>query len=86
MNPVKLYIGIAGEGFKILPTVSYTLPTNKLLIEVNTPPKVIVFPETVQVKLLTDTESIAIDMHVTFDNARLNAEGNTILTVALLGT
>lgn len=86
MNPVKLYIGIAGEGFKILPTVSSTFPTYRLLIEVKTPPKVTVFPEIEQVKVLTDTESTAIDRHVTFDFDRSNAEGNTILTVALLDT
>ena len=86
MNPVKLYIGIAGEGFKILPTVSSTFPTNKLLIEVKTPPKVTVFPETEQVKVLIETESTEMDRHVTLDEARLNDAGNTILTVALLGT
>jgi hypothetical protein len=86
MNPVKLYIGIAGEGFKILPTVSSTFPTNKLLIEVNTPPKVTVFPETEQVKVLIETESTEMDRHVTLDETRSNEAGNTILTVALLGT
>ena len=86
MNPVKLYIGIAGEGFKILPTVSSTFPTNKLLIEVNTPPKVTVFPETEQVKVLIETESTEMDRHVTLDETRSNEVGNTILTVALLGT
>jgi hypothetical protein len=86
MNPVKLYIGIAGEGFKILPTVSSTFPTNKLLTEVKTPPKVTVFPETEQVKVLIETESTEMDRHVTLDETRSNEVGNTILTVALLGT
>jgi hypothetical protein len=85
MNPVKLYIGIAGEGFKILPTVSYTFPTTRLLTDANTPPKVTVLPLIEQVKVLIDTESTDIDRQVTFD-VSVNAEGNTSLTVALLDT
>jgi hypothetical protein len=82
---VKLYIGIAGEGFKILPTVSSTFPTNRLLIEVNTEPNVTVLPDTEQVKVLIETESTAMERQVTFD-VSVNAEGKTSLTVALRST
>ncbi len=82
---MKLYIGIAGEGFKILPTVSSTFPTNRLLIEVNTEPNVTVLPDTEQVKVLIETESTAMERQVTFD-VSVNAEGKTSLTVALRST
>ena len=45
-----------------------------------------VFPETEQVKVLIETESTEMDRHVTLDETRSNEAGNTILTVALLGT
>ncbi len=85
IKPVKLYIGIAGEGFKILPTVSSTFPTNRLLIVVNTEPNVTVLLDTEQVKVLIEIESIAIERQVTFDVSS-NAEGKIILTVALRST
>lgn len=58
---------IAGEGFIILPTVTTTLPTFRLLIVLKTFEKVTLLPETEQVKVLTATESTIIDMQVVLE-------------------
>lgn len=72
---------MAGEGFLILPMVTTTLETFKLLMLPNTLEKVTLLPETVQLKVLTATESTVMERHVTFE-LRANTVGNMMTTVA----
>lgn len=76
---------MAGEGFIILPTVTTTVATNKLLMLENTFRKVTVLPETEQLNVLTATESTVIDKHLTFE-LRVNTDGKMSDTEAFAAT
>lgn len=55
---------MAGEGFIILPMMTWTFPTYRLLIVLKTLEKVTLFPETEQVKVLTATESTIMEVQL----------------------
>lgn len=81
MYPVKLLIAIAGEGFKILPTVANTTPTFKLVMFLKALTKVTLLPETEQVNELTATESTVSERQVT-PVPKVNTAGKMMITEA----
>jgi hypothetical protein len=86
INPEKLLINIAGDGFKIFPIVKLISPTLRLEILLKTLPKVTLLPDTVHVKEVTATESTVIDRQVTAEELKENTDGNVNITVAVVET
>lgn len=82
---MKLDIDMAGEGLVILPTVTTTFPTFRLLMELKALEKVTLFPETEQEKLLMATESTIMDMQNTF-KGRAYTFGKMRMSEAFGGT
>lgn len=78
---MKLLIVIAGEGFKILPTVANTVPTLRFVMFLNALMKVTLLPETVQVKELTATESTVSERQET-PLPNVNTAGKMMITDA----
>ena len=78
---MKFLTAIAGEGFKILPTVANTIPTFRFVMFLSALTKVTLLPETEQVKELDATESTVSERQVT-PVPKVNTDGKMMITDA----